>query len=78
MSRIKIYLLLALCLMLPMSKLSAQDSARLLAGVDFDTYFYNSEYSGMQIGESQTLFSSRLTPKIGLEWEEKNQLMVAI
>ena len=71
------YLLLLLMLVLWPLCGSAQSNMRLKVGADFDTFFYNSEYSGMEIGESQTLFSSRLTPKVGLEWEKKNQLMVA-
>lgn len=78
MKSIKSYLFLLLVIMLGPCSGFAQSDAKFLAGVDFDTYFYNSEYSGMAIGKSQTLFSSRLTPKIGLEWEQKNQLVVAM
>lgn len=56
----------------------AQEDIKLLAGVDFDTYFDNREYSGGKIGESQTLFSSRLTPKVGVEWNKNNRLVVGM
>ena len=57
---------------------SAQEDMKLLVGADFDTYFDNREYSGSKIGESQTLFSSRLTPTVGVEWGERNRLMVGV
>ena len=56
----------------------AQDDIKILLGADFDTYFDNREYSGSDIGESGTLFSSRLTPKIGIEWNEKNRLIFGV
>ncbi len=55
--------------------LHAQEDMKILVGADFDTYFDNREYSGSEIGESGTLFSSRLTPKVGVEWNEKNRLV---
>lgn len=57
---------------------SAQEDLKLLWGVDFDTYFDNREYSGCEYAESQTLFSSRLTPQVGLQWSEKNRLVVGV
>ena len=52
------------------------DDWSLLAGVDFDMFFDNREYTGCELGLSQTLFSSRLTPLVGLEWGRKqNRLM---
>ena len=48
----------------------------LLAGADFDVLFDNREYAGCEFGESQTLFSSRLTPVVGVGWGgDKNRLM---
>ena len=48
----------------------------LLAGADFDMYFDNREYVDCDFAESQTLFSSRLTPYLGLGWGEgRNRLM---
>lgn len=54
----------------------AQEDMKLLVGVDYDMYFDNREYIDCPFGESQTIFSSRLTPKLGLEWSEKNSLVV--
>lgn len=56
----------------------SQEDMKLLVGADFDTYFDNREYSGSPIGESGTLFSSRLTPKLGVEWGERNRLIVGM
>lgn len=55
--------------------LRAQEDFRLVLGASFDTYFDNREYVDCQFGESQTLFSSRLTPEVGIEWNAKNRLM---
>lgn len=54
----------------------AQEDTELLLGVNFDTFFDNTEYSKTQIGKSGTVFSARLTPKIGVEWNEKNALII--
>ena len=56
-------------------KVVAQEDMKLLVGADFDTYFDNREYTGCSVGTSQTLFSSRLTPTIGVEWNKYNRLM---
>ena len=50
----------------------------LVAGVGFDTRFDNREYAGNDFGESQTLFSARLTPRVGITWAEKNRLVVGV
>ena len=51
----------------------------LLAGADFDMYFDNREYVDCRFAESQTLFSSRLTPMVGLSWGNGlNRLMFGI
>ena len=50
----------------------------LLAGVDFETRFDNREYAGNDFNVPQTLFSARLTPRIGIEWQEKNRLVVGV
>lgn len=60
------------------SSVSAQEDVQVVVGADFDTYFDNREYAGSPIGESQTLFSSRLTPKVGIEWSGRNRLMVGM
>ena len=54
----------------------AQEDTKLLLGVNFDTFFDNTEYSKTQIGKSRTVFSARLAPKIGVEWNEKNALII--
>ena len=55
----------------------AQENAKLLLGVGFDTFFDNTEYTGTNLGGSSgTIFSARLTPKVGVEWNEKNSLII--
>lgn len=51
---------------------------QLLVETDFTTRFDNREYSDNDFDASQTLFSARLTPRIGLEWMEKNRLVVGV
>lgn len=71
--------IVVLCLaLLGVIDASAQENMKLLWGVDFDTYFDNREYSECRYAESQTLFSSRLTPKVGLAWNEKNRLVAGV
>lgn len=55
---------------------SAQEDYRLLTGIGFDTFFDNTEYSGTNLGASETTFAARLSPKIGLAWNEKNSLVI--
>ena len=55
--------------------LSAQN---LIVGADFATRFDNREYANNDFNESQTLFSARLTPRIGVEWMGKNRLVVGV
>lgn len=50
----------------------------LLVGVDFDNRFDNREYAGNEFNVPQTLFSARLTPLVGVEWMEKNRLVVGV
>lgn len=50
----------------------------LLIGVDFDNRFDNREYAGNEFNVPQTLFSARLTPFVGIEWMEKNRLVVGV
>lgn len=56
----------------------APDKWKLILGADFDVYFDNREYEGAKFNESQTLFSSRLTPIVGVKWNEKNSLIVGV
>lgn len=68
-----LYLIVAL--LLGVGGLSAQE---LKLGVDFVTLFDNTEYSGLEEPFSETLFSTRLTPKATLGWEEGNEFVVAV
>ena len=74
MSRRKV-LVLALALMISGGGLHAQ---KILVGADFETRFDNREYANNDFNESRTLFSARLTPRIGIEWQEKNQLVFGV
>ena len=69
------YLLLSLVLSVTLNVAVAQE---LRVGANFTTLFDNKEYSSMGFDESWTLFSSRLTPCIGVDWAERNELMVAV
>lgn len=51
---------------------------QLIVGADFATRFDNREYANNDFNESQTLFSARLTPRIGVEWMEKNRLIAGV
>lgn len=68
-------ILLTLALVIWGGSLKAQ---KLLVGADFETRFDNREYANNTFNESQTLFSARLTPRIGVEWQEKNQLFLGV
>ena len=46
---------------------------KILVGADFATRFDNREYANNDFNESQTLFSARLSPRVGVEWMEKNR-----
>lgn len=58
--------------------LGGAQAQKLLVGADFATRFDNREYANNDFNESQTLFSARLTPRIGIEWMEKNRLVVGV
>ena len=67
--------IVAVCIaLLSFGTLHAQQDVKLLIGADYDMLFDNREYFSCQFGESQTLFSSRLTPRIGVEWNKYNSL----
>ncbi len=55
---------------------SAQEGYTLLVGGGFDTFFDNTEYTGTKLGASETTFAARFSPKIGLQWNEKNSLVI--
>ena len=57
---------------------TAQEDWKILVGADYDMYFDNRELIDCRFGESQTIFSSRLTPKIGVAWDEKNSLVAGV
>lgn len=51
----------------------------LFAAVDFETLFDNREYSGTHFADaSETFFSARLTPEVGLDWDRHNALVVGV
>ncbi|UKI38833.1 MAG: hypothetical protein L6V35_05700 [Alistipes putredinis] len=62
-------------LLLAMLSMPRVHSQQLLWGVGFDTRFDNREYSGSSLATSQTLFSSRLSPTIGLEWSKGSSIV---
>lgn len=72
------YLLAAVLTLCCVTGVVAQEDMKLLVGADFDTYFDNREYAGSEIGKSGTLFSSRLTPSVGVEWNKRNRLMLGV
>lgn len=73
MSLRKVILLLALLV-----AASGARAQNLIAGADFTTRFDNREYASNDFNEPQTLFSARLTPRIGVEWMQKNRLVVGV
>ena len=48
----------------------------LRLSVDFATLFDNTEYASLKNTSSGTLFGSRLTPQVGLEWWDTNEFVV--
>jgi len=63
-------------LLLSAAELPAQ---QFFAGVDFTTRFDNREYAGTHFADaSETFFSARLTPQVGIRWDERNSLVVAV
>ena len=78
MNRILRNMIAAIAALMALSTAHAQQDMKLLVGADFDMYFDNREYIDCRFGESQTLFSSRLTPTVGVEWNKHNRLMVGM
>ncbi|MBQ5923557.1 MAG: hypothetical protein IIW91_09505, partial [Alistipes sp.] len=70
------HILLVVAASLMAATAQAQENTKLLLGVNFDTFFDNTEYTGTNLGESGTIFSARLTPTIGIELNEHNSLVV--
>lgn len=75
MQRLFLIFIAVLATLVGVEKVSAQE---LKLGADFTTLFDNTEYAGMQGISSGTLFGARLTPKLGVEWRERNRLMVGV
>lgn len=74
MRKLRLYVVAVLALMAGVNTLAAQE---FKYGVDFVTLFDNTEYAGMQQKWSETLFSARLTPRVTLNWDKGNELVVA-
>ena len=74
MRKLRLYVVAFLALVAGVNTLVAQE---LSYGVDFVTLFDNTEYAGMQQKWSETLFSARITPKVALNWNGGNELVVA-
>ena len=69
------YLFATLVAVLCAANVAAQQDVKLLVGADFETFFDNTEYTGTTLAAgSGTIFGSRLTPRIGVEWDAKNSL----
>lgn len=66
-----------LCAILAAAAAGVQ-AQKLIAGADFATRFDNREYANNDFNNSQTLFSARLTPRIGVEWDGKNRLVFGV
>lgn len=66
-------LIALLLLLVAGAKVQAQD---FVLSLPFETRFDNREYSSCDFGESFTLFGIGFSPEVGVEWAEKNRLMV--
>ena len=71
----KKFLLITLLLLVTSLTTRAQE---LIVGGEFATRFDNREYSGNTYDVSQTLFSARLTPYLGVEWQKKHRMVVGV
>ena len=77
MNRFIRYIFLVVTAIITAATAQAQEDMKLLLGVGLDTFFDNTEYTGTNLGGSSgTTFSARLTPQIGVEWDEKNSLVI--
>lgn len=74
---------LALILLLTGSA-TALHAQEIVVGVDFDTFFDNREFGSEAAlpsgtpSDSGTTFAARLTPWVGLNWQEKNSLVFGV
>ena len=77
MNRFLRHIFLVVTALIMVATVKAQENMKMLLGVGFDTFFDNTEYTGTNLAASSgTIFSARLTPKIGIEWNEKNSLVI--
>ena len=65
-------IILTACILLSFSALA--QSERLYLDADFNFDFDNTEYSGSNLGASETLFGISLAPALRYEWSEKHSL----
>ena len=72
---LKRILTLVCALLIAGGSLKAQE---LIVGADFATRFDNREYANNTFNESQTLFSARLSPRVGVAWMAKNSLVFGV
>ena len=62
---------------------AAGHAQEILLGTDFKMYFDNKEFGSNEFAvpgldiESGTDFAARLTPRVGIRWDEKNTLVIA-
>lgn len=74
MRRLSLYIAFVVALLLGVQQLRAQS---LVLGADYAMLFDNTEYSTMgYASRSETLFSARLTPYLGVEFDDKNRLVL--
>lgn len=78
MNRCIRHICLLIVAMFGLNYASAQEDYKLLTDIGFNTFFDNTEYTDTQFGRSETAFAVRFSPKIGLQWDEKNALMFGI
>lgn len=71
----KATLLLLVAALASLTELRAQS---WIAGADFETKFDNREYSGNRFGESKTVFGVRLSPEVGVAWDDRNRLIAGV
>ena len=77
MNRFLRHIFLVVTALIMVATVKAQENMKMLLGVGFDTFFDNTEYTGTNLAASSgTIFSARLTPKVGVEWNDKNSLVV--
>ena len=69
-------IIIVVALLLSFSALAQSDRLYLDASFDFD--FDNTEYSGSNLGSSETLFGISLAPVLRYEWNEKHSLGVGV